>query len=340
MRNRTYTGLLGSTIVIFVAACGVLLQVPPTGASSAKNPVEIVNTYSPSPTFKSTSTKTSTQQPSQASQVTFTHRPTQAFFPSRTIAPSQTITPSQTISEWHLEWTATVKALATEAALYHLQCNPQAIFQPSASPDENWLAVGCDNAENVFIVTNRDGSRSWSVLAGHLPGQWLGDYLGDTRYCDSAPIQWSPDSRYVYFYLYYCVEADYVADYASHMNPNSHRVLYQMDTLTGNYVEFIPGANAYSFSPTGRRLLYITRYGYTDGAKYASIKLSFVDLRTGETKDFWLENTLAAANVIWSEDGRRTYFVAEKGIPWAIFYLHQNRKTNLPFMRWILKSQR
>ena len=119
--------------------------------------------------------------------------------------------------------------------------------------------------------------------------------------------------------------ADFIPDYAIDMSPNSHQVLYQMDTLTGAYDEFTPTANSFSFSPTGRRLLCITRFGDRSDAKFASIKLTFIDLRTGGMIEFWLENTLAAANVIWSDDGTRIFFVAEKGIPGFIFTYMQSQ---------------
>jgi hypothetical protein len=274
-------------------------------------------------------------QLSDTPQATFTPNPT------RTLTPSKTTTPTPTISEWEAAWTATTEAKATEVVLYHVACDPQHMFQALASPDENWLASGCSLSENVFIVASRDGSKSWSVPAGHEPGQWLSDILKDTRYCDSRPVQWSNDSRYAYFFLYYCMAVDFVPDYAIGMSPNFIQVLYRMDTQTGVYNEFTPSFNSFSFSPLDRYLLCITRYGNRSESESASIKFTFINLETGETMHFWLGDTLAVANVIWSEDGNRIFFVAEKGIPWFIYtYLqtHPNPKNHLMIYEYNLEK--
>jgi hypothetical protein len=88
-------------------------------------------------------------------------------------------------------------------------------------------------------------------------------------------------------------------------------------------LKFTPYANSFYFSPTGRYLLCITRYGWDSNAKSSSITLTLIDLITDERKVFWLENTLAAAEVIWSEDDSRIFFTAEKGLPGAFFLFYQ-----------------
>ena len=116
------------------------------------------------------------------------------------------------------------------------------------------------------------------------------------------PIHWSPDNRYVYFTRHDCCW-DYAPSYDEYgLNVDQQGdMLYQLDVLSGTYRQFVGWADDYSFSPTGRRLVYI---------QWASITVR--DLKTGEESEYRPEGYAAALHVVWSEDGTRFVFVATR----------------------------
>ncbi len=83
--------------------------------------------------------------------------------------------------------------------------------------------------------------------------------------------------------------------------------LYRMDIQSGIWAKFISGVNYTSFSPTGRRFVYVQRTGPTPGDT-PLITIAVLDLKTGEEFRFNLVNYLAAGYVVWSEDGQKFIF--------------------------------
>jgi dipeptidyl aminopeptidase/acylaminoacyl peptidase len=207
------------------------------------------------------------------------------------------------------------QSISTRIAQFPESCDKYE--RVSISNDGKRLAVDCDSSAQ-FIVIDRDGSRRWTiphrdqtiVRIETTPEIVKEIYL---------PGYWSPDGRYIYFlidYLYPCC-MDIVPDYGEFgMSPFKNR-LYRLDTLNGFWVQLTPPANYRSFSPTGRRLIYVERKEHTNSI---DIHLTTVDLKTGGQKTYILEDYLAAGYVFWSEDGTQPVFEAvRRGSDWGIF---------------------
>ena len=229
---------------------------------------------------------------------------------TRTITPTHTENYHQTLAA---ERTVTAQARQTLYAQYHANCgDPWNFFL--VSPDRQWLASGCSDGQTLFWVSNKDGNISWKIPY-EVPS--YKDIAWSSSFCESYPLHWSNDSRYVFFHLWPCATYDPVPDYVLGM-PAYPQILYRMDTQTGIWQKFIPAANYFSFSPTGRRLVYIKRDGWSED-DIAQVIIHIVDLNTGEITMFYLDNHLAAANVVWSQDGTGFVFAAVHGSPWEYY---------------------
>ncbi len=245
---------------------------------------------------------------------TITHTSTPTGFnswPSWTPLPSATPTPTSTIDiveQTRLAaWTATEQARQIAIEQYPINCDPSGIHNRLISPDAEWIASGCYGRENVFIVTNHDGSKYWYIPGGNKVGEIPGN-----GFCEGVPIRWSNDSRNVYFYLHYCYEPSIIQIHWYRIDQVPD-VLYVMDAYTSLWYQLTPGANLFSFSPTGRRLLYIS-IDYRDNEP-SSIRISILDLQTGETVAYSLTDYLVASHVVWSNDGTKAFLSAERGLP-------------------------
>ncbi len=147
-----------------------------------------------------------------------------------------------------------------------------------------------------------------------------------SAYCESDPIWWSNDSRYIYFHLFHCVEPGIVSVHFYEIDQVPDN-LFRMDIETGAWEEIAPRANVFSFSPTGRRLIYLlTHTSYGDSR---TVDVSVLDLKTGDSVLYTLNDYLTAGYVLWSEDGTKAYFSAERGV---VLYLSEDPHTYTIYM--------
>ena len=241
-----------------------------------------------------------------------------SWSPTPSISPSQTNTlhPARTPhpTDW-LPWKDDPTEIARATSIASFPSNCGYSYLSLISLDGNWLASDCSQSGIVFLFTSRDGARQWKIV--QQPAKMDDPSWGD-NFCYSFPLHWSNESRYIYFNLYYCVEPDGVPDYGLNMDPNYHAI-YQLDTLTGSWIQFTPPINDYSFSPSGRRLMYVVRKGWGE-EDTATIKITVIDLKTGENSMYVLNDYLAAADVVWSGDGLSFILSAETGKTGGEFY--------------------
>jgi len=221
-------------------------------------------------------------------------------------------TTSQAWSEtWNAEKTATQSDYETLIAPYPRSCSENRHYEPSflISPDENWLAAGCSYEK--FFVSNRDGARYWEIP---LKVPSYDDPTFFSSFSNANPVQWSNESRYLYFHLHHVYEPSFVSPHWYDIDPIPNE-LFVMDTSTGEWHALTPAANLFSFSPTGRRLLFIS-VDYFQFENIASfIDITVLDLQTGEEVKYSLTDYLVADYVVWSEDGTQAFFSAERGLP-------------------------
>ncbi len=166
------------------------------------------------------------------------------------------------------------------------------------SPDGQWLAGDC-HVDEIFTVSRRDGSRSWKITypeAVTADGDPVIFALVDAL----LPVQWSSDSRFVYFVIRFCC-FDGMGDWGSYDMHWQEWSLFRLDTNSGFWMRIFDRSSDYYFSPTGQSLLAVRRDRY-------SIDLLILDLQTMVTVRQTLPDTLAAGCIVWSGDGRKFYF--------------------------------
>jgi hypothetical protein len=235
---------------------------------------------------ESTASPTNTLLPHQSPTITGTPlfinqttRTTPISVPTLTLFPTSTLDPTRA-------------SLLTQVAVFPGSCSEDDTAM--VSPDGNWLANDC-RSSNEFAVMNRDGSKRWTIPYSEKIGE-IGEIF---------PRHWSPDNRYIYFYVFLkskcCIDG--VPDWGEFVMSYFPSTLYRMDIQSGIWTKFISGVNYTAFSPTGRRFFYVQRTGPTPG-ETPLITIAVLDLKTGEEFRFNLVNYLAAGYVIWSEDGQ------------------------------------
>jgi hypothetical protein len=207
----------------------------------------------------------------------------------------------------------TQASIATSLAPFPNRCDSIVFLK---SPDGNWLAQDCE-MENMFIVTDRGGTRHWSITNDQIfgpPDESNPDNSGSLH-----PVHWSADGQLVYFEVHECCGGDGADLYEFFGMPILGAFpIDQLDTRTGTWTNIIPSANYYSFSPTGRRVMYFTR---TSGdSETANVIVHVMDLKTGQVFDKILGEYPAAGYAIWSPDGKRFAFTAiHRGLDWPNF---------------------
>jgi hypothetical protein len=245
---------------------------------------------------------TATRRPTRTASMTHTYN-----FPltSTPRPPTLTSTIDATYQAWETERAATQEAQKTIVAQYPGNCS-SAYSLFLVSPDENWLASNCFEDEN-FTVISRDGSKQWRISYQEVLDRWGSspDYVLISGF---MPYHWSADSCYVYFYIWSDPRPDVGYPYGNFDMPNLADTLYRLDTTNGIWAQFTPPANFHSFSPTGRRLVSIYANIANCQNDPCPVEIFTLDLRTGITTNFTLNNTLAAGYIVWTKDGTRFFF--------------------------------
>jgi len=167
-------------------------------------------------------------------------------------------------------------------------------YQTDLSPDGNWLAQDC--FADKFQIIRKDNSIIWTVKYSQI-------FESENLYGSIFPIHWSINDNFLYFSQYSCC-----ADNDTMMNGN---MLFRLDLKTGDWTMIMGGYfNHYSFSPTGRRLLYIIN---DQAATGKPLVIHIRDLNSGMEKEFTFPEFEQAGNVSWSEDGTRLAITAKTG---------------------------
>lgn len=167
-------------------------------------------------------------------------------------------------------------------------------YQTDLSPDGNWLAQDC--FQDKFQVIGKDNSVIWVVKYDQM-------FETEGMYGAIFPIHWAGKDNFLYFSQYTCC-----VDNDTMSNGN---MLYRLDLKTGDWKMIMDGYfNHYSFSPTGRRLLYISD---DQAATGKPLVVHIRDLSLGTEKEFNFPEFEQAGAVFWNEDGTRLAITAKTG---------------------------
>ena len=167
-------------------------------------------------------------------------------------------------------------------------------LQTSLSPYGNWLAQDCPL--DRFQVIKKDNFIIWAVKYEQIFESMEG--AGSI-----FPVYWSKDGRYLYFTQVGCC--------ADNDSMRIGNMLYRMDLGTGEWKMVINGYfNHYSFSPTGRKLMYILN---DQAATGNPLVVHIMDLTSGSEMKFNFPNLEQAGMVIWKQDGIQLTMTAKTG---------------------------
>lgn len=167
------------------------------------------------------------------------------------------------------------------------------------SPDGHWLTKNC--AGDVFVVIKKDA-----------PTFWVVEYKQVFEYSESvstvyvAPLYWAKDGTYLYLTTITCC-----GGMETYSNGNA---LYRMNLSNGKLDRVVGGnSNFYSFSPSERRLLYITTNSPEPGNQ---LVVNILDLLTGEKTEFKFKQFEQGGAVTWSPDGLKLAITTQTGTEW------------------------
>jgi len=167
-------------------------------------------------------------------------------------------------------------------------------LQTSLSPDGKWLAQDCPL--DRFQVIRKDNSVVWAVKYEQIFESIEGAGA-------IFPVHWANDGSYLYFTQVGCC--------ADNDSMRTGNMLYRMDLGTGEWKMIVSGYfNHYSFSPTGRRLLYILNDQASTGKP---LVVHILDLNPGTEKKIEFSDFEQAGYVLWKEDGTRLVMTAKTG---------------------------
>jgi len=162
------------------------------------------------------------------------------------------------------------------------------------SPNGLWMVEFCDRDKNpVMAISNLETKVTWKLF--------YIDYLPDPGILPDgglSVIQWSNDGRYLYFNSY--VSGSGGECFVGVKYDQDGKGLFRFDLQTGDTTTILPlrgpfgGGYGFSFSQTGRRLVYETY----------SLGLKILDLQTGKLIDVdALSEESAGGDYVWSPDG-------------------------------------
>jgi len=151
-----------------------------------------------------------------------------------------------------------------------------------------------DDKSPILTLSNKDTQVLWKlVYRDFIKYMDYGDGLG--------VVHWSPDQKYAYFASF--PTRDYRGCYVGKNSQYFGEGLFRLDLQTGAVTTILPlqdnfSSYDFSFSPTGRRLIYQT---------YPS-DLIILDIKTGESVSVKsADKNHSGGGYLWSSDG--TQFV-------------------------------
>jgi hypothetical protein len=265
-------------LVFLLPSCGEPIAIN-TPASIANTPT-VTNLP-----YKITSTpQLPTVKPQQTSTPTLTPNPTIQFESTRY---------QQTQIASEIEAQATTQAMETFREIFTGVCDA-ASFETSLSPSGNWLAQECPTGE--FQVIKKNDLTIWVVEDEQVFENI--DHVGNI-----FPVFWTKNDEYLYFSRFDCC-----ADNDTMSNGN---MLYRMDLKTGKWKMIIGGYfNYYSFSPTGRRLLYALNDQALTGKPRV---IHIIDIISGTETKFEFPDFEQVGNIVWRKDGLQAALTAKTG---------------------------
>jgi Tol biopolymer transport system component len=163
------------------------------------------------------------------------------------------------------------------------------------------------DGERVLFHSNRDGN--FDIYMANADGS---DPRNLTKHpADDVTAAWWPDGSRIIF--------------ASNRQNNEYQ-LFELDPNTGNVTEFVssPGNSMYSprFSPSGRRLVFVTRPSLVGPAQLAVYDVS--TRRFGIVTNGFDEHTRPD----WIDDDTLVYASrVSESVPWGIFALNIETRT-------------
>jgi len=168
------------------------------------------------------------------------------------------------------------------------------------------------DGERVLFHSNRDGN--FDIYMANADGS---DPRNLTKHpADDVTAAWWPDGSRIVF--------------ASNRQNNEYQ-LFELDPNTGNVTEFVssPGNSMYSprFSPSGRRLVFVTRPSLVGPAQLAVYDMS--TRRFGIVTNGFDEHTRPD----WIDDDTLVYASrVSESVPWGIFALNIEKRTRTPLL--------
>lgn len=269
------------SITVFIALAFFLIGCGETAITKAPEITASIHTESPSSTATPSPLPTSTPKP---------NTPTPILNP--TIQVAATLFEQTQVARKDDE-EATQQAMDSFRNTFNGMCD-NTPYQTDLSPDGNWLAQDC--FLDKFQVIRKESPIVWTVKYEQI-------FESNEGAGTIFPVNWSKDGRYLYFTQVGCC--------ADNDSMRTGNMLYRMDLGTGKWEMIIDGYfNHYSFSPTGRRLLYIIN---DQAATGNPLVIHIRDLNSGIEKEFTFSDFEQAGYVVWNDDGTRLAMTTKTG---------------------------
>jgi hypothetical protein len=208
------------------------------------------------------------------------------------------------------------------AELTLLTSYPQFCTQLNAprefSPDILWMIEPCYSEEDqspVLTLSNKETGNLWKLIYRDYIQH--GEFLPDGGL---AVVHWSNDKRYVYFDSY--TSGSGGECFVKGDVRTGGKGLFRLDVQTGVVTTVLPlrdsfAGYGFSFSPTGRRLVYDTN----------ASDMNILDIRTGDVVYVpFLSEFNSGGGYLWSPDG--TQFVYST-------VLDTDEEENVYSLRWV-----
>jgi len=214
---------------------------------------------------------------------TYTPRPSSTPMPSKTPELTETAYAQSSISAQLAEQTL--------VAQYPHLC--EEIYNPQEfSPNKLWIVEFCyseNDKSPILTLSNKNTQVLWKLV--------YGDFIENVEYGNGlGVVHWSPDQKYAYFASLPTVDGG-----ECYIGANSQyfgKGLFRLDLQTGNVTTILPlqdnfRSYDFSFSPTGRRLIYQT----------SSSDLIILDIKTGMSINVKsVDKNQFGGGYLWSSD--------------------------------------
>ena len=213
------------------------------------------------------------------------------------------VTPNITQTAFAQDMVSAQLAEQTLVAQYPSVCKD--LYAPREfSPDDLWIVELCyseDDKDLILTLSNKETRVLWKLF--------YRDYLFDPGLVPDGSmsiVHWSSDGTYVYFNSF--VHSSGRECFDTGGAANAGMGLFRLDLATGITKTILPvrdnyGWYRFSFSPTGRRLVY--------GASGRELKV--LDIKTGQLINInSASNSRDSGGYTWSPDGLKLVYVTRK----------------------------